>query len=357
MPTWGEIERELVASAGPTGVPDFDAVRRKYLQELAEFTGRSCIVYETSFTPPAGATPENFTISLDPDVQAFMEVVHGLPRDVPLDLILHSPGGSAEAAEAIIDYLRGRFPGLRVIVPIAAMSAATMMSMAADEIVMGAHSQLGPIDPQLTISTPEGPRSAPAAAIREQFDEAAADLSQHPERTAAWLPILRSMSPALLQICVNSEALAKSMVSTWLAAYMFAEDPDAAAKAERVADELSAYGKHLSHGRRLGRDDLRALDLKITDLEDDPGLQDRVLTVHHCYDHTMNLTGATKIVENHLGKAFVRMVRPVPVAMMAPPGPHPGPGPALLPGSAPVQPTGNRTQRRQAERDQRRRGG
>ena len=106
-----------------------------------------------------------------------MEVVHGLPKDTPIDLILHSPGGTAEAAEAIVEYLQGRFPGLRVIVPIAAMSAATMMALAADEIIIGAHSQLGPIDPQLTIPTPEGPRSAPAAAIRQQFKEARDDLA------------------------------------------------------------------------------------------------------------------------------------------------------------------------------------
>lgn len=186
MPTWGEVGDEIAATKDAAGNLNFDAVRRKYLAELATLTGRSCIAYYTTFSPPAGAAPGNYQISLDPDVQAFMVVVKDLPRGTPLDLILHSPGGSAEAAEAIIDYLRGRFSGLRVMVPIAAMSAATMMAMAADEIVMGAHSQLGPIDPQLTIGTPEGPRSAPAAAIREQFDEAAKDLAEHPGACQPW---------------------------------------------------------------------------------------------------------------------------------------------------------------------------
>jgi Serine dehydrogenase proteinase len=360
VPTWGEVEKEIFATRTANGAPDFDGVRRKYLRRLAEYTKRSCIVYATPLSPPSGVAPSDISISLDPDVQAFMEVVHGLPRDVPLDLMLHSPGGSAEAAEAIIDYLRGRFPGLRVIVPVAAMSAATMMSMAADEIVMGAHSQLGPIDPQLTISTPEGPRSAPAAAIREQFDKAAEDLAQHPERTGAWLPILRSMSPALLQICVNSEALAKDMVKTWLAKYML-NDLDAAeraVKAEHVADELSAYGKRLSHARRVGRDELRALGLRVVDLEADQDLQDRVLTVHHCVDHTMNHTGTLKLVENHMGKAYVRLMRLAaigvgPAALTAPGAPPPGALPAgpQLPGAAGG---GSRQQRRRAERDSRR---
>lgn len=168
--TWGEVEQELLNRRLPNGTPDFDGVRRSHLKRLAEHTGYSVVVYETAgFAPSPGVSPDDVSISLDPGIGAFMEVVHGLPTSAPLDLILHSPGGTAEAAEAIVDYLRGRFPGLRVIVPIAAMSAATMIAMAADSIVMGAHSQLGPIDPQLTIATPEGPRSAPAAAIRRQL--------------------------------------------------------------------------------------------------------------------------------------------------------------------------------------------
>ncbi len=158
MGTWGEVEQELLNLLLPNGAPDFDKVRRRHLRSLAEYTGHSVIVYETAgFAPPPGTSPDDVSISLDPDIGAFMEVVHGLPTSVPLDLILHSPGGTAEAAEAIVDYLRGRFPTLRVVVPVAAMSAATMVAMAADEIVMGTHSQLGPIDPQITIATPEGP--------------------------------------------------------------------------------------------------------------------------------------------------------------------------------------------------------
>lgn len=242
-----------------------------------------------------------------------MEVVHGLPTCVPLDLILHSPGGTAEAAEAIVDYLRGRFPTLRVVVPVAAMSAATMVAMAADEIVMGTHSQLGPIDPQITIATPEGPRSAPAAAIRAQFDEARRDLADHPEHTAAWLPILRSMAPALLQICENAEQLAKSMVTEWLATHMFAGDGDRESKADRVASELTNYEELNSHGRRLNASRLQSLGLKVTMLESDQHLQDLVLSVHHAVNHTMNHTGVIKIEENHLGRAFIRRAGVIPV--------------------------------------------
>jgi ClpP class serine protease len=65
-----------------------------------------------------------------------MEAVSNV-EEREVDLILHSPGGSAEAAESIVEYLRTRFDRVRVIVPVAAMSAATMMALSADEIVMG----------------------------------------------------------------------------------------------------------------------------------------------------------------------------------------------------------------------------
>lgn len=88
----------------------------------------------------------------DEDIQGLMEVIHGLKGD-SLDLILHSPGGSAEATEAFVSYLRMKFKDLRVIIPYAAMSAATMLSCAANSIVMGKQSFIGPIDPQVVFQT------------------------------------------------------------------------------------------------------------------------------------------------------------------------------------------------------------
>src|SRR6266568_1439965 len=356
MSTWGEIEQELLANRLPTGAPDLDKVRRRHLKRLADYTGRSCIVYATNgFSPRPGATgPADILVSLDPDIAGFMEVVHGIPKDQPLDLILHSPGGHAEAAEAIVSYLRGRFPGLRVIVPVAAMSAATMMAMAADEIVLAAHSQLGPIDPQLTITTTEGPRTSPAAAIRAQFKEAQADLATNPTHIAAWLPILRSMSPALLQICENAEELSKTMVKEWLLKYMFHGEVDAEAKANAVTEYLSDYQQFMSHGRRVDRDALRAVGVRVIDLEADQELQDRVLSVFHAVSHTFTLSGTVKIIENHRGKGMFRAVNVVAVGGPVIP-PQAVPGRPVIPGvtlpAAPASgPAMNRQQRRAAER-------
>ena len=171
MPTWGQILVEINQSKTPQGTgPDYDGVRRRYLAALHDYTKRAVILYSTAFLESRPIAPTDVQIGLV-DIHGLMETVSNI-TERELDLILHSPGGSAEAAESIVEYLRQRFDHIRVFIPLAAMSAATMLALAADEIVMGQHSQLGPIDPQFIISTPEGPRSAPAKAILNQFEMA-----------------------------------------------------------------------------------------------------------------------------------------------------------------------------------------
>ena len=82
--------------------------------------------------------------------------------------------------------------------------------------------------------------------MRQQFKDAQEDLKQNPDNFLAWLPIIRGMSPALLQIGSDAERLATTMVANWLERFMFAGDDDAAEKAGRIALALSDYGQHMS---------------------------------------------------------------------------------------------------------------
>lgn len=280
-------------------MPDYDGVRRKYLAELADFTGRSTIIYSADFLNPL--KPSQFTQVALEDVAGMMEVFKDL--DPPnLDLIIHSPGGQVEAAAKIIEYLRHRFDHIRAIVPHAAMSAGTILACAADEIVMGAHSQLGPIDPQVIM--PGG--ATPSGAIRRQFEDMRDDIAAHPERLGAYVPTLQQYPPGLLDLCERAEQLSHDVVHRSLAQYMFKDDDDAEDKAESIATELGDSDKHLSHGRPLGADYLADLGLHIVRLEDDAELQDRVLSVFHALQHTFTGTMAIKLIENNNGRCWVR---------------------------------------------------
>ncbi len=269
-----------------------------------------------------------------------MEAVSNI-KERNLDLILHSPGGSAEAAESIVTYLRQKFDHIRVFVPLAAMSAATMIALSANEIVMGRHSQLGPIDPQFTIFTPEGPRSSPAKAILQQFEKAKEEC-RDPANLAAWMPILRSYAPGLLTQCQESQKLAVSMVSDWLKAYMFGGQPGSDERARTIAAWFGDYANFGSHSRRVGFDELVRIGVVVKRLEDDNELQDAVLSVHHAAIHTFS-GAAVKLIENQHGRLWATMVQQLPVMLARPSAPAPSP--------QTVQPQGlNRAERRREKR-------
>lgn len=307
MPIWSEILAELNNTTRLGVPPAYDGVRRKYLTSLQKHTNRDTILYASAWLQKEGAHPSYSSI-VDEDIQALMEVCHGL-REPNLDLILHSPGGSPTSAEGIVSYLRSRFKHIRVIVPQQAMSAATMIACAADEIVMGQHSFLGPTDPQIELATPVGNRLVPAQAVLEQFSRAASE-SADPNKIATWLPMLSQYGPDLLVQCDALLRMSKQLVNTWLEEYMFGSETDRSSRAEAVSEWLANHTEFMSHSRHLPRDLLKSKGLKIVPLEEDDVFQDLSLSVFHATTQTFTGTNAVKIVENHLGRAFVKMSNP-----------------------------------------------
>lgn len=303
MPIWSEILTELAGTQEQGGQADFDGVRRKYLASLHRHSRRNVILYASGWLQKNDAPPALLSIG-DEDIQALMEVSHGLGGG-ELDLILHSPGGSPEAAEAIVSYLRQRFPHVRVIVPQLAMSAATMIACAADEIVLGKHSFLGPTDPQILLQTSLGTRAVPAQAVLDQFDRAQRECSD-PAKLSAWLPMLGQYGPDVLVQCQSALAMSKELVRTWLETYMFKDDPDRAQKAESISDWLAGHDNFKSHSRHIPRAEVEERRMTVYRLEDDQDLQDLALSVFHATTHTFTASSAVKIVENHTGRAFIK---------------------------------------------------
>jgi ClpP class serine protease len=83
------------------------------------------------------------------DSEQILRAIRMTPADMPIDLILHTPGGLVLASDQIA-YALKRHPGrVTVIVPHYAMSGGTLVALAADEILMDPDAVLGPVDPQL----------------------------------------------------------------------------------------------------------------------------------------------------------------------------------------------------------------
>ena len=325
MPRWGQILEEL----NQTQPPDFDGVRRRYLDHLHRHTDRTVVLYASGWLQKPGI-PSGLTSINDEDIHALMEVTAGIASE-NLDLILHSPGGFPEAAEGIVTYLRSRFQNIRVIVPQLAMSAATMIACAADEVVMGKHSFLGPVDPQFPI----GDQLVPAGAILDQFHRAQEECAD-PAKLAAWLPLLQRYHPGLLSQCRRAEELSKELVRTWLGTYMFPDAEDREQRAEDIAEWLSNHRMFKSHSRHLSKTVLEEHGMIVSALEEDDDLQDLCLSVFHAATHTLSATPAAKIVENHEGQAHIKQANPVAVNIqgpiqlpqLQPPTPDPNAAPA-----------------------------
>lgn len=311
MPNWGEVLNEInqtrgtlasqanVVASGLMAQANAaqDTVRRKYLGLLHQKTQRNVIAYYSGFL----SKPENLALDInDEDKNGFMSAVHQLDRTKGLDLILHTPGGRIAATQSIVNYLHKMFRGdIRAIIPQIAMSGGTMIACSCKTIMMGTHSNLGPIDPQL--------RGLPAYGVLEEFRRAMREIKKDASKVVVWQPILGKYYPTFISECENAIRWSNEFVLEQLQKTMFKGDKAAKEKARKVVRALTAYRVNKGHSRHVHYEDCEKMGLKLEKIEADQELQDLLLTVHHCYMHALMNTPSFKIIENHMGIAFVKM--------------------------------------------------
>ena len=299
MPSWDKVQGEIKAAGSV-----HDVVRRSHLRRLHDVTGRNVIAYYSGWNEKAFLVSQGLTGAEvnDSDKNGFMATIHELDRSLGLDLLLHTPGGGIAATESLVHYLRSMFGNdVRVIVPQLAMSAGTMIALSAKSIVMGKHSSLGPIDPQIM--------GMPAHGVVEEFNTAVEQIKEDEANVSVWQPILAKYPPTFIGEAQKAIVWAERMVKEWLIDGMFASAEDPAAAADVIVAELGSHALTLSHDRHIPAEKATSIGLKIEMLEDDEHLQDAVLTVHHACIQTLAETPAFKIIENHNGIGFITAVK------------------------------------------------
>lgn len=221
--------------------------------------------------------------------------IHRLDRKKGLDLILHTPGGDLAATESIVDYLNQMFGNdVRAIIPQISMSAGTMMALSCKEIIMGKQSNLGPIDPQMG--------GVACQAVLDEFQKAKDDIKSNPQAAPLWQVIISKYHPTFLGACQSSIEWSEKLAFDWLTRNMSKGNE---AKTKKILKEFSDHKTNKSHARHISKDKCKEIGVSIVDMEDDNHLQDLILTAHHSFMHTFSHSTATKIVENHLGVAYV----------------------------------------------------
>lgn len=280
----------------------YDLVRREYLKQLSDYTGRNTILYYSAWLQKSLMNNGTFDFGInDNDKTGFMTCIYQLDKTKGLDLILHTPGGDISATESLVVYLKSIFgKDIRVIIPQMAMSAGTMISCCAKEVIMGKHSNLGPIDPQYGMYRAHG--------IIEEFENIKQEHVNNPLGTQVWGPILSKYTPTLVGECQKVIDWSNGLVKQWLIENMFEGVINAEDKANSVVESIGSHALTKSHSRHLHIDYLRNIGLNITSLEDDSELQDKVLSIHHSTMITISSTKAAKIIENQNGVSFINTI-------------------------------------------------
>lgn len=168
------------------------------------------------------------------DAQTIIAAIKETPPSVPIDLILHTPGGLVLAAMQIARAVEAHPAKVTVYVPVYAMSGGTLIALAADEIVLGEFSVLGPIDPQIL--------GFPAASIVKARD---------------MKPVEQVMDLTLVLADVSEKALAQ--VKRGAVEIMTPRLDQAAAEA--LADKLA--GGHWTHDYALTAAEAKSLGLPV----------------------------------------------------------------------------------------------
>lgn len=294
MPNWNEVVYDIREVGS-----NYDIIRKKYLQELYNITGRNIILYYSGWLQKPNAP--NIGIN-DNDKIGFMSTIQGLKRSEGLDLILHTPGGDTAATESIVDYLRQMFDGdIRAIVPQMAMSGGTMIACSCKSILMGKHSSLGPIDPQLGGIAAHG--------VVEEFNQAYEECKSDNAKIPIWQQIIAKYPPTFVGECQKAIDWSNEIVKEWLLTGMLKDCEDKNTTIKIIMDELGDHALTKSHSRHLSAIKCDDMGLSIEMIENDQQLQDAILTIHHACIYTLSTTSASKIIENQNGIKFIESVK------------------------------------------------
>jgi len=141
----------LILSIGlpAIGQAQLEAARRALIQRIEQSRGSRVIVliHRTERMAILGLPLARF-INIE-DSERILRAINLTPPDMPIDLILHTPGGLVIAAQQIARALTRHKAKVTTFIPHYAMSGGTLLALASDSIIMDENAVLGPVDPQI----------------------------------------------------------------------------------------------------------------------------------------------------------------------------------------------------------------
>jgi hypothetical protein len=236
--------------------------RVKLYKAIEEKRGNPLIVYVTSQRPGALASMAGDVID------ELIDQVRAITKDTEsVDLLIESTGGDPLTSWRVISLLRSSFKKVNVLVPHSAFSAATLLALGADEIVMGAFGTLGPIDPQITTRKKDGTTQqfgyedvvSFLSFVREE-----GGITEQQYIKGAFEKLCEVVEPTVLGFAKRSSSLSISMGEKMLQMHM--ADPEKKSQAHSIAIKLNK--SFFSHGHALGRKEAEEIGLNVVAPDD-----------------------------------------------------------------------------------------
>ena len=232
--------------------------RLEILEKIECHRKRPLISYVTSIRPNMSGNMAGDAIS------QIIQQIETIPlENEEIDFIIISNGGDPITSLRIISLLRERFKKISVLLPYVAYSAATILALGADEIVMHPYSNLGPVDPQLTIS------HSNEKGIQEQLHFSSEDLinyigflkqdvgvTDQEYIVSAIQPLLKDIGALPIGSAKRSQQLSLSLSEKMLSLHI--KDSN---KARNIARALNSSYYH--HGYAVGRKEAKEIGLNV----------------------------------------------------------------------------------------------
>lgn len=226
--------------------------RRNLYTELEKTRKRPLIVYVTSIRPGCSAQMAQDVLPL------FIKQINSIENNEAIDLLILSNGGDPIVSWRIISLLREKFKKVSVLIPYTAYSAATLLALGADEIIMHPYGNLGPLDPQLSFADENGKVKTISYEDITKYIEFVKDtgitdqelLQKSFEKLTAEIP------PTLIGFAKRSSQLGLTMGQKLLATHMSDEN-----KTKVISETLNTKFYH--HGYPLARKEAKEIGLSI----------------------------------------------------------------------------------------------
>lgn len=280
---------------------------QKKLNDIMSIRNRPFICYVSNVLNPI--VMGNGSVSIDnSDDGPFMEMLRTIPEGKKnIDIILVTPGGSADSVDFFVKKLRQRFENIVFILPYMAMSAGTIFCLSGDEIIMTDSAFIGPIDPQ--VPSTDG-RYVPAQSLftlLNFFRERGINQLKK-GLPPDWIDteIIRRIDPKELGNAITASQLSTKLVTEYLFRYKFSNwidkkgqkvsVADKQKRAKEIANLLCNNAEWLSHGSRITRE--IAVDkckLKITHAEEIQNLDTSIKRFWALIQYAFESTSIAKI--------------------------------------------------------------